>query len=337
VVRRRAPLSIPEERMRRLRPRLLASLLTLAVAFAPAACGGDSRGPEREAPSDPIVVTDDAGQEVRLAQPARRVVSLQPYVTDYLTAVGAADRLVARTDYDSAAALRHLPSVGGGLTPSVEHVVSLRPDLVIAWPDGNSRTVVNQLRGFGIPVYNALDGTMDDIPATLDRLGRMLGREAAADSLQADMDRRLQGVRDTVAGRPQPTVLYLIAREPLIVAGRRTFIHDVIEAAGGRNAYGDAEAPGPQVSLEDVLVRDPDVLVIPSNDPSMRNLDWLHATPGWRGMRAVREGRVYRVQGDLFSRPGPQIPTAARVLAGLLHPEAFSPGAPASGAPAPRP
>jgi iron complex transport system substrate-binding protein len=291
--------------------------LALVCALSALACGGCGERTRPDPVDTPIAVVDDEKREVRLAKPAVRVISLLPHATDLIVAMGAADRLVARTNYDTAAGLRRLPSVGGGLDPSIEYIVSLRPDLVLSWPDGGSRNLVTRLGGFGVPVYTARNGRVADVRPTLERLGRLLGRETAADSLARAIERDIETVRASVAGRPPPSVLYVISWDPLMAAGGTTFIHDMITAAGGRNVFGDVRAPAPLVSLEEVLRRQPEAIVFPRDagvPTSLRSL------PGWRDLRAVREGRVLAVEGSLLGRPGPQMGAAVQTLAAWLHP-----------------
>lgn len=316
------PIESRNDPMLRTRKRCFLSLLLL-IATTACADARTEPPPAKEAAA-PIVVTDDAGREVRLAGPARRVVSLLPHVTDFVVAMGAADRLAARTEYDTAAAVAKLPSVGGGLDPSLETLVALRPDLVIVWPGESSRELTARLTELGIPVYGARQNRLEAVGPVLDRLGWMLGKEAAADSIARAIDAELGAVRAAVAGRPQPSVLFVISRDPLMAAGGTTFIHDVITAAGGRNAFGELQATAPQVSLEEVVRRQPDRILFPSGENAQPALDWLRSRPGWDGLRAVREGRVLEVDGELFGRPGPRIGEAVRTLARWMHPGAFA-------------
>lgn len=291
-----------------------ASVFALALA-----CGGCGDRAKPEVAAGPITVVDDGGREVRLAKPATRVVSLLPHATDLIVALGAAEQLAARTRYDTATAIRHLPSVGGGLDPSIEYIVSLRPDLVLCWPDQGSQNLAARLGELGLPVYTGRSGRMAAVRPTLQRLGRLLGREAAADSLAGAIEREVQAVRASAAGRPSPGVLFVMSWDPLMAAGGETFIHDVLTAAGGRNVFADVRAAAPIISLEEVVRRQPDAIVFSREGGAPADLREL---PGWRDLRAVREGRVLAVDANLVSRAGPQMGTAARTLADWLHRDA---------------
>lgn len=272
-----------------------------------------------DAPPPPaqIVVIDDVGHEVRLAQPARRIISLIPARTDALRAMGAGDRLVARTQWDTASSLVHLPSLGDALTPSVEWIVAQRPDLVIAWPDAGSRSTITRLRELGVPVYASGVETLADLRSALVDLGAMTGLEARADSVLRDMDAALDSARSLVAGREKLRALYLVGVDPPVAAGPGTLVHELLEIAGAENVLADADAPWPNVSLEVVIERDPDVVIVAVGEARVKP---LAERAGWSALRAVRERRVHVIDPYEFNRPGPSAGRLALELVALLHP-----------------
>jgi ABC-type Fe3+-hydroxamate transport system substrate-binding protein len=272
--------------------------------------------------------------------PARRIISLVPAHTDLILALGAADRLIARTVFDEDARLQALPSIGDALVPSVEWIAAERPDLVMAWPDAGSRSVVARLRGLGVPVYAARVETLAELRRTIADVGRLLGLETAADSVRRRLDSALADVEAAVRGRPRPRVLHLIGLDPPVAAGPGTFVQELIERAGGENVMADAAMLWPQVSLEHVLAAAADVVIIASERPESALLADLRGRAVWRELEPVREGRVHVVDADLFSRPGPSLVDALPSLAALLHPDLLAAGsdtaALASRPPAPR-
>jgi iron complex transport system substrate-binding protein len=292
-------------------------LVAIGVALAVwAACGehggnGATRGSE-ETPAA-IRVVDDAGRALELAGPARRIVSLVPSVTGTIVALGAADRLVARTRYDLDPALAGLPSLGGGLDPSIEGIVDLRPDLVVAWNARDDRVLVPRLLEAGIPVYAAEIQDTTDIFATLERVGRLLGTPARADSVAEALRDTLGAVAGDVPAGERPRALYLIAEDPPRTAGPSTFIGQAIAIAGADPAFPDLAEQWPTVSLESVVARRPDVIVLPVG-ANLPGRDVLASRAGWRDLPAVREGRVVEIEADLLARPGPDLGRAARVL-----------------------
>lgn len=276
-------------------------------------CGAPG-GPGEAGSAAGIAVVDDAGRSTVLAAPARRVVSLVPSVTETIVALGSVDRLAARTRYDEAPALAHLPSVGGGLDPSVERIVALDPDLVVAWNARDDRTLAPRLEAAGIPVYRAEVQDTAGVFRTIARFGALLGREEAAAGLARSLRDTLAAVAAGSAGRTRPTAFYLIAGEPPRTAGAATFLGELLSIAGARSAFPELREGWPAVSLEAVVARSPDIVVLPSG-PGLPDAAALAERPGWRDLAALREGRVVEVPADLVARPGPGIGRAARALA----------------------
>jgi iron complex transport system substrate-binding protein len=254
-----------------------------------------------------------------VASSARRVISLVPSVTDLIVALGAEQRLVGRTRYDTDPRLARLPSVGGSVDPSIETIVALRPDLALVWTDSASPRVAAKLRQTGVRVETVGTSTIRDLRETIRDLGHLLSVERSADSLLRAIDESLAVIRASTSGARRPRVLYLVSRHPLITAGAGTFIDEVIEVAGGRNIFHDQLNPWPQVSMEEVLRRDPEVILVPTFDGDERLATRLRRLPEWALTAAVRSGRVFAVAADLFDRPGPRIVVAARTLRALLR------------------
>jgi iron complex transport system substrate-binding protein len=265
---------------------------------------------------------DDAGREVRLAAPARRVVSLLPAGTETLVALGAGELLVGRTRYDTDAAVTHLPSVGGGLDPSLEALTALDPDLVIAFETAGGSPVRARLERMGVPVFAIQTQDTADIFRTISSLGLLTGHGAAADSLSREIRGRLEGVRASVPPGDRPRVLFVAGVDPPIVAGPNTFVMELVGVAGGdpieslRHVYGN----WPQLSFEELVRQDPDVIMIPVGDDPAKSLARLRTTPGWRELRAVRQGNVVTLDADLTNRPGPAIATSAERMGEALRP-----------------
>ena len=267
--------------------------------------------------ADAVSVTDDAERTVVLAAPARRVFSVIPSLTESITALDPGV-LVARTRFDRAPELAHLPSLGGTIQPNLEALAGLEPDLVVTWADATQRAVGQRVDALGIPVYRAEVQTIADLRRHLRRLGTLLGREKRAAALVDSLDVALESVAASVSGRERVDVYYSVWHDPPQTTGPGTFIDEVIEHAGGRNIFGDAARSWPRVSVEAILRRDPDALVIARHSPDAPGAPWLEG-PGWRELRAVRAGRYLMVDGDLFNRPGPRVAEAAQRMARFLH------------------
>lgn len=306
----------PAIRRLHLAPALAAALL--------AACGGDD-GARRAAaaPADSSVsVVDDAGRTVTLPHPARRIVALVPAITEAVIALGAGDRLVGRTDFDKGAMVERLPSVGGGLDPSIEKLVSLRPDLVLGWETSGRTELRDRLTALGIPVFAVKTEDTTDVYRSLRNLGRLTARERTADSLAAAIRGELDVVRASVASSPHPTVFFMVWNDPPMTAGPQTFVSHVIEVAGGRNVFADQSALWPNVSLEEIVRRQPDFVVVPVGEQGAVRMEALKTAPGWRELRAIREGRLVSVPAQVINQPGPHLAEAARAMRDAIHPTA---------------
>ncbi len=305
--------------------RWVVALLVLGAGLSAGGCGGGAAAGDRAAEAA-VVVVDDAGATVELARPARRVVSLVPSGTEILFALAAGDRIVGRTDYDRGAEFIALPSVGGGLDPSLERLAALQPDLVLAWAEAGPSSLRSQLEPLGIAVFSLRTQDTSDVYRAIERLGRLMGRDTASAALRSRIREELDAVRASVAGRPRPRVAYLVEHDPPMIAGTRTFITELIAVAGGDPAFPDVTPLWPQVSLEELVRRQPDVLLFPDLESLNPVIARLPATAGWRDLRAVQEGRVERVPADLMSRPGPRIGEAAREVRDRLFPDPAAPG-----------
>jgi ABC-type Fe3+-hydroxamate transport system substrate-binding protein len=250
-------------------------------------------------------------------QTASRVVSLLPSFTEILFAIGAGDRLVGRTawcDYPPAA--RAVPNVGDGIPPNVEAVAAQRPDLVVLYNAGPNVTAAEQLGRLGIRTVLLDMDRLEDIAPAARALGRLTGRQAAAESLAIRMDSM------TAAAPPPPgaagaSLVYVVWDNPPIVIGRGSYLDQIAARAGARNVFSDIGGPSAQVSLETIAARDPDwiAVLIDSASPSAPA---FAARREWRAVRAVRDRRFLRLPGGLFGRPGPRSPDAIRELARLL-------------------
>jgi len=286
----------------------LLTRLGFAVVLATLACAGG----------------DDETDRMGAAGPPQRIVSLIPSATETIVALGAADRIVARTDFDIDPVLAHLPSVGEGLTPSLEQLTLLEPDLVVAWPDNASRSVIGRLGEFGVRVYSPQVQSLADLRAATLELGEILGLEDAADSLIASIEADLKAVRDAVSGRETTSVFYIVWYDPPTTSASGTFIDELIQLAGGRNVFADAPGLWPQVSMEEVVRRQPDIILVSQTESTPIDLQRFSSAVGWRELRAVKEGHIVPLDANLYNRPGPRVAEAARDLARLLHPEAFA-------------
>ncbi|HJW24018.1 MAG TPA: cobalamin-binding protein [Rhodocyclaceae bacterium] len=253
-----------------------------------------------------IIVRDDTGQEVRLKEPARRIVSLAPHVTESLYAAGAGDRLVATVDYsDYPDAARRLPRVGGYSRIDLEAVTALRPDLVITWQSGNPPAQVDKLRALGLPVFVTQPNQMEDVASLLERFGRLTGSEAAAQSAARHFSSRLASLRQANAGKPTVRVFYQVWKNPLTTVGGPQIISSAIRLCGGENVFGNLQQMAPNVSLEAVLQADPEVIVATGMGDAAP--EWLDDWRKWPRLTAVKRGNLFHINPDIMQRHTPRI------------------------------
>lgn len=275
--------------------------------------------------STEIVVVDQAGDTVSLSQPARRVVSVLPSVNEFLLAMGAGELIAARTDYDVQQELENLPSIGGGLDPSLEVLINLSPDLVITWHGPAHNRLREQLRAVGIATFGV--GTQDtaEVFRSLHSLGELIGNTRAADSLRNTISAEFADVVASVRGLPRPTVLYALSIAPPMTTGPHTYVSELVGVAGGTNVFADLTNDFPAIALEEIVRRDPAVILLPADSTNAgARIRSLHSTPGWRDLPAVREGRVITISSLLLDRPGPHMGTVARMIRNGLHPHTAS-------------
>lgn len=282
---------------------IVAACIAVLAACAPA--------PEKKP------VLDDAGDPLPAPAARSRIVSLIPATTEILFALGAGDRVVGRTHWDGwPPEAMHVPDLGDGIRPSIETVIGARPDLVVLYASGENRDAARALRAAGIDVISLRIDSIAEFERAALLLGDAVGEPARArtvvDSVRATLDR----VRRATSAIPRPTIFMLAWDTPLMTIGSGSFLSELVEIAGGRNVFGDLEGPSPQVSFEEVLRRDPQYIL--GRPETAGN---LAAKERWRGLPAVREGRVLVMDTVIVGRPGVRLGEAAVSIARLLHPD----------------
>lgn len=271
-----------------------------------------------------LTVVDQTGHAVTMPAAPRRIVSLVPGVTEILFAIGAQDAVVGVTDFcDYPPDARRKARVGDMLAPNLETLVSLKPDLVVATRSGNREETFDQLKRLGLLVY-----LVDEPPSIagvlrlVGGLGQLTGRQDAAAAVAAGLERRIASVRERVAGRSRPRVLYVLWPEPLIVPGRGSLVTELIESAGGESVTADQAQGYPRMSLEAAVGRVPEVIILARHGagtgPAVRE-QWQRL----ESLPAIRSGRLYAADGDLLHRYGPRVVDGLELLARFIHPEVF--------------
>ncbi len=284
----------------------------LFAALVPVGCSeGTPARDDPESREEPAAVApgnvevhDASGRTVILTEPARRIVSLVPSTTQTLREMGALDRLVGRTDFDTAAWAEDLPSVGGGLEPNLEAIVALRPDLVIRFAGGQDRRTPARLDDLGIPHVAVRPDRIADVLEAI----RMLGAATRLEREASDLVSRIQGglarVEDLVEDLPRQRVAYVLGGRPPWVAGPGTYIHELVTLAGGDNVFSDLQDLYAAVSPEEVRSRDIEIVLVSGVDAFDSSL--------------APDARIEVVDAAI-EIPGPDLAAAALQLARLIH------------------
>lgn len=264
-----------------------------------------------------VVVQDDTGATVRLAQPARRIVSLAPNVTETLFAAGAGERLVGVVEYSNyPEAATKLPRIGGYAQLDLEAIAVLKPDLAIGWASGNSGVHIDKLRALGIPVYLAEPAGIEGVATQLERYGELAGTQATARVAVADFRKRLQELRSRYGAQSKVRTFYQIWKQPLMTVGGGQVISDAIRLCGGENVFGDLKPLAPVVSVEAVITANPEAIVASGMDEARP--EWLDDWRQWRTMTAVKRNNLFFIPPDLIQRHTPRLAEgAARLCAHL--------------------
>ena len=289
---------------------LVAALSGASLALA-VACG-----PRESRPHD--ATRDDFGDSVMLGATPRRIVSLNPTTTELLYAIGAGGRLVGRTTYDLyPPAVRAVADLGPGLRPNVEAVLAARPDLVILYASDDNRDAARRLRSAGIRTVAYRVDRIADFARVTTALGALTGDTAAARATVDSVQRTLARVRAETEALPHPTAFWILWESPLLAVGGGSFLNELLATAGARNVYDSLPGPSPAVAFEDLLRRDPDLVLA-----SVQTRAHLFGEPRWQALRAVRERHIVVFDSTIINGPSARIGASAEALARLLHPGA---------------
>lgn len=297
----------------------------LAISASPAHAAQSQNAATAHAAESPQAmrtVVDETGRRVAVPMEVRRIVSLAPNLTETIYALGAESRLVGDTDYcDVPAAAKSKPHVGSPVSPSLEAIVGLKPDLVLA-AQINRRQSVDALERLGIPVYETDPHSIEALLAEIDHIAAAIGMPQEGEKLTTQLRSRLDALDAALAGEPRCRVLFVVWEDPLTSIGQNTFIADALKFAGAESVV-DTTQDWPHVSLEAVVHMQPEVLIF-ARDHGGANpeLAELRGRPGWRDLDAVKLGRV-AVISDEVDRPSPGLVDAIENLATQLHPSAF--------------
>lgn len=300
------------------RARPLTALLAFASAFglalllsAPLAC--------RAAAPPPVL--DDSHESVVLAHTARRIITLSPHAAELVFAAGGGERIIGTVSYsDYPPAAASIPRIGDSSTLDLERILALKPDLIVAWRHGSRERQLQQLKDMGLTLFHSEPRQLDDIPASLEKLGRLLGTQATADAAAERFRGKIAALRQAYARRSPVSVFYQVWDTPLMTFGADRLMSELIGLCGGRNVFADLTPIVPTVSVEAVIAANPQAIVTAAMGATRSaHLPGLERWRRWPTLSAVAHDNLFAIDGDLINRPGPRLADGAALLCGDLE------------------
>lgn len=264
-----------------------------------------------------ISVVDDSGRTVEMKKSAQRIISLAPHVTESLFSAGAGNKIIGAVSYsDYPEEAKKILRVGGYPSLDIEKIVSLKPDLVIAWTSGNSSKQVEKLISLGLTVFMSEPRYPEDIAKTIQRFGVLAGTKDTASKSSEDFIQHYQSLKKRYSNKEKVKVFYQIWNKPLMTINGQHLISDIITLCGGENVFADLKILTPRISLEYVLASKADVVV--SGGMGKARPDWLDDWKAWPSLPAVKNKQLYFVEPSLMQRVGPRILRGADKLCEIL-------------------
>lgn len=264
------------------------------------------------------IVRDEFGREVKVPDLPRRLVCLAPSITDTVYALGRGDDVVGITDYTKyPPEAQKKPSVGGVINPSLEKLVALKPDLILAIGDLNNADLIHAIERLGLPVFIVSPRGLHDIYRAIADIGKAIDAEDAGSVLIARLQAREAAVRARVSGKSRPNVFFLLWPDPIMTAGRGAFITELIDVAGGNSITANLPNEWPRLSFESIAAQQPEYLLLVRG--AGVSLEDLRRQGNWMRLQAVREGKVFYAD-DAIEFPSPTAFDALEHLAREFHP-----------------
>lgn len=302
--------------------RLSLVLFILLALLMAVACSGRTPPPDAQTAAQTRKVVDEADRQVTLPVRIERIVSLAPNLTEIVYAVGAGDRLVGNTEYcDYPVEAKSVPKIGDTMHPSVERIIALKPQIVLVSTASQLEAFTKQLDQQQIAVYVTNPGSLDEIFHSITVLGDFFGQSERAALVTAGLRKRAEAVERNVSKIKPISVFYQVAGEPLYTIGREAYLTDLVRRAGGISVTADVPGAFPRYSDEAALAARPEAIILPTGG-SMGTANSTIAGP-LRNSPAALNDRVYKINDDHLSRPGPRLVDGLEEMARALHPEAF--------------
>ncbi|TQK00126.1 cobalamin-binding protein [Herbaspirillum sp. SJZ107] len=263
-----------------------------------------------------VTVKDDDGNTVTVQKPAQRVISLAPHVTELLFAAGGGSHVVGVVAYsDFPEAAKQVPQVGSNRELDLERIIALKPDLFVVWRHGSSERQIEMVRKLGVPVYHSEPHRLEDIPASLLKLGQLMGTDAVARPVAADLSRQLASLRAKYANRAPVRSFYQVWDKPLYTLNGEHIVSDALRLCGGENVFARLPVTAPVVSVEGVLQENPEAIFATAE----KNYGGVSMWKPYGSLTAVRNDNLFTIDGNLLNRSGPRMIAGAAMLCEKLE------------------
>ena len=269
----------------------------------------------------PRTFVDDLGRKIYLAKVPKRIISLAPSITEMLFAIGAGESVVGVTEFcNYPPEVLDKPKVGYA-QPNLEAILALQPELIVAPKSFLRVDLLDRLEQLKIPTFLFDPKSVEDILAHIQLLGRMVGQAPESIKVTERIRKKIATLSEQLSGRPRPVLLFVLNTDPLITVGPGSYIHQLIELAGARNAAEQATMPYPRLNIEEVLRQNPEFLLFPMGQfegiPQAEQDQWRR----WTSLEAVKRNQFVQVNSDVLNRPGPRVIEALETLIAILHPD----------------
>jgi len=268
------------------------------------------------------LLTDEMGRKVKIPYPAKSIISLAPSITEILFALGLNEEIAAVTNFcDYPEPVFNKPRIGGFINPSIEKIVSLKPDLIIATRDGNRWETIHRLSDLGFPVYLIHPKSFNGVMKAIHQIGVIVGKEDESKKILLNMISKKEGITTRTKSLPKPKVFFQIGYAPIMTVGRETLADDLIRLAGGRNISENESVNYPLYNIETILSKAPEIIIVSSMDSKKDYLNLIKMWQSWKDLPAVKMNTIYVIDSNLVDRPTPRIVEGLEALAEMIHPE----------------
>jgi len=266
--------------------------------------------------------TDEIGRKVRIPNSPKRIVSMAPNLTEILFTLGLREQIVGVTDFcDYPEAALTKQRIGGFVSPSIEKIVSLKPDLILGIRDGNRMDTIHRLSDLGFPVYVADPAGFDGIVKTIENIGEVVRRREKSAEIVRKLTKKKEAVVRLTQSLPSRKVFFQVGFSPIVTVGKGSLGDDLIRLAGGRSISENESGSYPVYGIETILSKAPEVIILSSMDSKRDYLNLIRMWQSWKELPAVKMNAIYVIDSNLVDRPTPRVVEGLEAMARMIHPE----------------